>query len=211
MADVSISPAGLRIVKLLVGRAPQTVADLIGATGVTRTAVTEQLDDLTAAGFVERETERRCGRGRPRHRYKPTQAALVLLFSGNQRLVVPAIWRAVRELGGEELSRKVLKRVSRALAEYYNNRINAKRPQDRLRQLVHLLGAEGELLEAVEDDRGQMVLYKRSCPFISMVDQQRSVCHIDQEMMNTVVGRPVRQTACRHDGDPCCKFEIAAG
>lgn len=208
MADVSISPAGLRIIKLLVGNPPQTIADLIRATGVTRTAVTEQLEDLSAAGFVERETERLSGRGRPRHRYQPTQAALLLLFAGNQRLVVPAIWRAIREVGGEELNRKVLKRVSRSLADHYNHKVTAKRPQDRLRQFIDQLAAEGGLLDAVEDDEGRWLLLKRSCPFISMVDQERSVCHIDQEMMAAVVGRPVRQVACRHDGAPCCKFEI---
>jgi hypothetical protein len=27
-------------------------------------------------------------------------------------------------------------------------------------------------------------------------------------MMTEVVGRPVRLTACRHKGDPCCVVEI---
>jgi DeoR family transcriptional regulator, suf operon transcriptional repressor len=208
MPDATISTAGLRIMKLLVGNPPQAVADLIDATGVTRTAVTEQLSELVAAGFVERATERLPGRGRPRHLYKATDAAMVLLFASNQRLVVPAIWRAIGEVGGEELTKKVLKRVGRALAEHYNRKITAKKPQERLRQFISLLTAEGGLIEAVEDDQGQLVLYKRSCPFMSMVDQRRSVCHIDQDVLDAVVGRPVRQTACRHDGAPCCTFEI---
>ena len=209
MADVTISPAGLRIIKLLVGNPPQTIADLIRATGVTRTAVTEQLDELVAAGLCgTRNAAAERPRPAPPPATKPPSAALVLLFAGNQRLVVPAIWRAIHEVGGEELDRKVLKRVSRTLADYYNSKITAKRPQDRLRQLIDQLAAEGGLLEAVEDDEGQVVLCKRSCPFISMVDEERSVCHIDQEMMAAVVGRPVRQIACRHDGAPCCKFEI---
>jgi len=208
MPDASISAAGLRVMKLLVGNPPQTVSNLIEATGVTRTAVTEQLNELVAAGFVERSTQRLTGRGRPRHLYQATHTALALLFAGNQRLVVPAIWRAIRELGGEELARKVLKRVSRALAEHYNDKITAKRAPERLRQFINLLTAEGSLIEAVENDEGRLVLYKRSCPFISMVDQQRSVCYIDQEMLSAVVGRSVRQTACRHEGAPCCTFEI---
>ncbi len=208
MSDATISAAGLRVVKLLVGNPPQTVSDLIRTAGVTRTAVTEQLNELVAAGFVERDTERLPGRGRPRHLYKATNAALVLLFAGNQRLVVPAIWRAIRDVGGENLAQKVLKRVSRALAEHYNAKITATKPRERLRQFMDLLTTEGGLIEAVEDDEGQLVLYKRSCPFISMVDQQRSVCYIDQQVISAVVGRPVRQTACRHEGAPCCTFEI---
>jgi DeoR family transcriptional regulator, suf operon transcriptional repressor len=208
MSDVSISPAGLRIIKLLVGNPPQTIAELLRAAGVTRTAVTEQLDDLMAAGFVERETERTSRRGRPRHLFKPTRAALVLLFAGNQRLLVPAVWQAIHDLGSEEFCRKVLRRVSRTLADHYNAKITAKRPRDRLRQFIGQLTAEGGLLEVVENDDGRLVLNKRSCPFISMIDEKRSVCFIDQEMLAAVVGRPIRQTACRHDGAPCCKFEI---
>jgi predicted ArsR family transcriptional regulator len=208
MPDATISAAGLRVMKLLVGNPPQTISDLIRAAGVTRTAVTEQLNELVAAGFVERSMERLPGRGRPRHRYKATDAALVLLFASNQRLVVPAIWRAIDEFSDDELADKIRKRVSHLLAEHYSAKITAKRPTERLRQFFDLLTAEGGLIEVVEGDRGQLVLCKRSCPFISMADQQRSVCHIDQDMMSAVVGRSVRQTACRHEGAPCCTFEV---
>jgi predicted ArsR family transcriptional regulator len=41
-----------------------------------------------------------------------------------------------------------------------------------------------------------------------MVDEKRSICCVDQEMMSNIVGKSVRRTACRHDGAPCCTFEI---
>jgi DeoR family transcriptional regulator, suf operon transcriptional repressor len=207
MSDATVSAAGLRIVKLLVGNPPQTVADLILATGVTRTAVTEQLNELVAAGFVDRATERLPGRGRPRHLYSATRVALLLLFASNQSLVVPAIWQAIRDAGGEGLVQDVLKRVSRCLADYYNRKIKATDPQQRLREMIALLAEEGGLVEAIEED-GQLVLYKRSCPFVSMADDSRSICCVDQDMMTAVVGCPVRRTACRHEGAPCCTFEI---
>jgi len=113
------------------------------------------------------------GRGRPRHLYKATQAALLLLFANNQRLVVPAIWLAIREAGGEQLTKKILKQVSQSLAEHYSSKLTARKPQERLRQFIDLLMAEGGLIEAVESDDGRLVIYKRSCPFISMVDPER--------------------------------------
>jgi predicted ArsR family transcriptional regulator len=201
----------MRVVKLLIGTPPQTVSDLIRALGVTRTAVAEQLNELLVAGLVERSTRRLTGRGRPHHVYQATPAAMVLLFTGNQQLVAPAIWQAVREIGGEQMARRVLKRVSRTLAEHYNSQITATRPPDRLRQFIDLLSAEGGLIEAVENGQGRLVLRKRSCPFLSMIDNERSVCIIDREMLSAVVGRPVRQTACRHEGDPCCTFEMGSG
>lgn len=209
MSDVTITAAGLRIVKLLVGNPPRTVAELTRAAGVTRTAVTEQLGELQTAGFVERETQRTSGRGRPRHLYRATNTALSLLFAGNQQLLVPAIWQAIHDIGGDDLIKNVISRVSCSLAEHYNSKITAKRPRDRLRQLIDLLTAEGKLVDVVEDSGGKLTIYKRSCPFISMVDPNLHICQVDQEMLVAVVGRPIRQISSRHEGSPCCTFEIA--
>ncbi len=213
MLDVTISAAGVRIVRLLVGKPPQSVRALMRATGVTRTAVTEQLGDLIAAGLVKRSTERLSGRGRPRHIYEATETALTLLFANHVSVVVPALWCSIREIGGEDLSGKVLKRVSKAAAEHYNARITAKKTRDRVQQLVDLLQGEGSLLEAVEGDNGDAcwTLYRRSCPFAGMLDQHRNVCHIDRAILSAAVGRDVRQIACRHDGAPCCAFRISSG
>jgi len=206
-SDPTISAAGMRLLKLLVGNPPQTVADLIKVAGVTRTAVTEQLNELLAAGFVARQRQRLPGRGRPRHLYSATNSALLLLFGNSQRLVVPAIWRAIEKLGGRSMVEEVFKHVGHSLAEHYKQRINGADPRRRLQQMIELLREEGSLLESTEED-GQLVLRKRSCPFISMVDDHHTVCCVDQEMMTEVVGCPVRRTACRYEGAPCCTFEI---
>ncbi len=207
LPDAIISAAGLRVIKLLVGNPPQTINDLVRATGVTRTAVTEQLNELVTAGLVERGMERLRGRGRPRHLFSATTSALVLLFASNQRLVVPAIWQAVEEIGGMEMSKKVLVRVSQILADHYKSKMTATEPKARLEQFIDLLRSEGGLLE-LRHEGGHLAMYKRSCPFISMCDDARNVCCVNLDMISDVVGAPVRQSACRHDGDPCCVFEL---
>ncbi len=207
MDEVSISPAAMRIVKLLVGKPPQSIADLIDATGVTRTAVTEQLNELSGSGFIERCTERLTGRGRPRYLYAATDAALSALFAGYQGMLVPAIWRAIDEVGGEDLTGEVLEKVSAAMAAHYRSQITAKQPEGRLRQLGKILGNEGGLVEVVARN-GKMVMKKRSCPFISMLDENRNVCCVDQQMMAAIVGSKVRRTSCRLEGSHCCTFEV---
>ena len=209
MKDITLSPAGLRIVKLLVGQPPKTVAGLIRSTGVTRTAVTEQLNDLVAAGLIERSLERLPGRGRPRHVYRATDAALVL-FANDQQMVMSALWRAIFDICGEDAAKKVLRRVSRAMSDYYSQKITAKRPVERLRQLISLFAGEGELVELAENHNGHCTLHRRSCPFASVADSRQVVCRIDQEMITAIVGRHVRRVACRRNGDPCCTFEIAS-
>jgi predicted ArsR family transcriptional regulator len=208
MPEATISAAGMRIVKLLVGNPPQAVTSLIRATGVTRTAVTEQLNELVAAGFVNRAAQKLAGRGRPRHLYSATNAALLLLFSGKQQKVVPALWQAIDEVGGADLTKKIVRRVGRTLAEYYSSRINVKSPKERLQRFIELMREEGGLLD-VSHKSGRLQVYKRTCPFISMVDEKRTVCTLDLELMTTVVGKPIRRTACRFEGAPCCVIEIA--
>ena len=205
-----VSPAAMRIVRLLVGSPPQTVSDLIKTSGVTRTAVTEQLNELVAAGYVERAIERLPGRGRPRHLYTATDATLLALFGGSEQLVVPAIWQAIEEIGGEKVLYLVLKRVAATLADHYRQRVTAEEPAERLRQMAEILRDEGGLADM--HDNGQLVLQKRSCAFFCMFDaSRRAVCRVDEEMLSLIVGQPVRRVACRHDGDSCCSFELVPG
>ncbi|WP_347243048.1 MarR family transcriptional regulator [Thermogutta sp.] len=211
LEKVNISPASMRVIKLLVGNSPKSVADLIREMKVTRTAVTEQLNELVAAGLVERQMQRLPGRGRPRHVYSATPAALALLFARNQELVLPAIWRAIRQIGGEELVRQVVDRVSRDLANHYMRRITGEKPEDRLRQLVNILHEEGVLAEVQEEEDGKIYLRQRSCPYVIMFEENRTACLLDQEIISEVLGVPIRQVACRHDGAPCCVFEIEKG
>ncbi len=209
MSDPTVSAAGMRVLKQLVGNPPQTIADLMEATGVTRTAVTEQLNELVAGGFAARETERVMGRGRPRHLYSSTESALLLLFATSQRLVVPAIWRAIEELYGADGAQQVLRRVGEIVAKHYRAKIRSRNPNKRLMELSKIFSEEGALIDATEQPSGEVVLHKRSCPFVSMLDEKRAVCGLDLEMMEQIVGAPVNRIACRHEGDARCTFEVA--
>ena len=208
VSESLITVTGLRVVKALVGNPPRSISDLAREMGVTKTAIVAQLHELLAAGFVERSTQRPAGRGRPCHLFIATKAALLLLFASNQQIVVPAIWRAIEEIGGSHLRQDVLDRVSTAMAEHYRRRLQGTTPAERLKEMSRLLGEEGMLVDVSEDPQGKLLLRRRSCPFLAMFEPSRSVCFLDQQMMSLVVGAPVRQTACRHEGAPCCTFEL---
>lgn len=207
MADSLVTAAGMKILKILVGNAPQTVSELIKKTGVTRTAITEQLNELMAAGFVQRTVQPLAGRGRPRYLYSVTYKALIALFPGSAHLVVPAIWRAIRKLGGQKLVQQVIQEVTQELVHYYSQRITAQQPEKRLRQLLELWRQEGCVVDLSERD-GRITLHKRSCPFLSMYEASGDICYIDVELISAIVGYPVRRVASRHEGAPCCTFEL---
>ena len=98
-----------------------------------------------------------------------------------------------------KLTRDIHKRTSRKVAEHYCVRINARGPRAAA-QLVAILEEEGGVIELAEGRDGELVIHKPSCPFITMFEDRRSVCCVDEEMMGYVVGAAVRRTACRHDG-----------
>jgi DNA-binding MarR family transcriptional regulator len=54
MKPTTVSPAAMRVIRVLAGNPPHTVQQLVAATGVTRTAITEQIKDLMANGLVSR-------------------------------------------------------------------------------------------------------------------------------------------------------------
>ncbi len=187
------------------GTPPQTVSDLVEAAGVTRTAIMGQLNELVAAGLVEREMKHCAVRGRPRHLYRATSAGLQLF--ANHWAVIPAIWRAIAHVVGDEALEEVLKSVAHELAKHYSRRIDAEDPLERMRQLIELFRESGELID-MDEESGQPLVRKRSCAFVGLHDHDRKVCCVGQEMMSEVVGRPVRRTACRYEGSPCCTFQI---
>jgi predicted ArsR family transcriptional regulator len=207
MARASISAAGMRIMRLLIGHPPQKMADLIEATGVTRTAITEQLNELIAAGYVEQSIERLPGRGRPRYLYAATEKALTHLFEGNQNLVVPAIWRAIDRCCGHDSTEKVADQVAEELANHFRKQMISDVPQERIREFVQLVSKDGRLVEFYHDN-DEVLVHKLNCPFISMYDDSGMVCKIHQMAMCKLCGAKMVQIACRHEGAPCCVFKL---
>lgn len=208
MPEALVSPAGLRIVRLLVGKHPQTISELIQAIGVTRTAVSEQLNELVAAGLVVRTMERLPGRGRPRFLYAATHDALLLLFSRGPELVIPSIWRAIDQTGGRDLTKKVLKRATQSIADHYRPRITGRTIRERLHQIAEVWAEEGHLVDVIEDEQGRLLLRKRSCGFVSMFEETRTICSLDMDVIAALAQASLRRVECRHDGDPCCSFEV---
>jgi len=201
----------MRLVRLLVGRPPQNVEDLTAALGVTRTAVTAILDELIAARYVEFSKERLPGRGRPRHLYTATPLALTELFRSTHGLMVPALWRAIEAAGGNDLKQQVIEQVSLAMAEHYKKLLKGKTLEVRLRELARVLRQrEGDLVQIERDKEGVLAIRRLNCPFFGIFQQGRTACRLDEKLLSLVAEAPVRQTACRHDGDHCCVFTIVA-
>jgi len=203
----SISAVGTSIMRLLIGHPPRRMSELIEAIGVTRTAVSEQLNELITSGYVDQQIERLSGRGRPRYLYSATEFAMKHLFEGNQNLVVPAIWRAMKKHVGLEIMKQVCEEVASDLAGHFNRQITSEKPEERLREFTGIICKDGRL-GVVRDEDGGAELDKLNCPFITMHDSSGLVCEIDKMTMRKIVGVDVERVRCRMEGAPCCTFRI---
>ena len=210
MAEPYVSLAALRIIKLLVGKPPQTVADLIEATGVTRTAVTEQLNELVAGGFVEKTTEPASGRGRPKNLYEATEDAHVVLMANRDSYLGGMVWRAVDTIGDKKLINRLIDEVSNEVVARYADRVTGTTPQARLKQITELFRKDGVLID-VETKKGKLVINKRNCQFVGWADPSRIACRVDLAAVEKLIGTSAKQIAHRkEDGSSCCSFQVEA-
>ncbi len=203
----SISESGMRIMRLLIGQPPQTILQMIDSLRITRTAITEQVRELVAAGYVDQAIERSAQRGRPKYLFSATDQAMRQLFEGNQNVVVPAIWRSLRKHFGEEAVAKVCRDVSDEVAQIFIDQITSADPKNRMKEFVNILLGCDRLAEYKEKE-GAVEIYKHNCPFISMADDSGALCCIDRLAMQKIIGAPLEVTQSRKDGFPCCTFSL---
>ncbi len=201
-----ISPAAYRILRLLVGTPPQSIAQLTKASGVTRTAVIEQLSELMAQNLVTREVDKGPRRGRPRHLYAATDLALERVFPPSRHLL-PSLVQAIDEHGGSELRQDIFQRLGEILAGRYRPKLQGLAPSARLETLVRLMQEEGVLID-VEKHPSGFTLRERTCPFVDLVCPDRAVCEMEGAMFSGLIGWPVKLAQCRLDGCASCVFQL---
>jgi predicted ArsR family transcriptional regulator len=193
----------------LIGKPPQTITELVKALNVTRTAVTEQVNELVAIGFLEQRLEYNGSRGRPRYLFSATDLAMRKLFEGLQDVIVPSIWRAIRKRLGDQILNQICYDIANDLAVSYARQLTTSTPKERMYEFVSYLKRTGRLVECQECN-GDIAIKKFNCPFISMVEDTRTACYIDQLCMQLLSGEEtsVELTENRLDGPTCCTFLI---
>ena len=51
------------------------------------------------------------------------------------------------------------------------------------------------------------VLRQHSCPYYELAEADRGICALERKMFEKVLGRSLRLSQCRLDGDRFCDFE----
>lgn len=207
MDSEQLDPADRPLLDLIRRRGPLAITELAEGMGVTSTAVRNRLSRLQGLGLIERRTES-AGRGRPRHTYRASAEAQRSLGQNYGDLAV-ALWEELmRSVADPKIRRLVFQRVTDRLAELYRSKLTGDRWEGRMVQLgsiLHERGIEAEVIFREED--AQPVLRQYSCPYFDLAETDSSVCALERKMLEKVVGRALRLSTCRLDGDRACQFE----
>lgn len=205
-ADMSVS-TDRELLDLIRRRGPLTVNDMACQLGVTGTAVRNRLARLVATGLVERKAEH-VGRGRPRHRYQPSVEAHKRLGQNYADLAV-ALWEEMMgAVADRKLRRLLFSRITDRLAEAYRARVTVDEWEGRLVQLSKLLHDRGVETEVARDGDGlEVFLRQHSCPYYELAEADRAICALERKMFEKVLGRGLRLSQCRLDGDRSCDFQ----
>src|SRR5271165_2225578 len=164
---------------------PLSVTELADAMEVTATAVRQRLTRLMAQSMIQREAIR-AGRGRPKHRYSLTDKGLRQTGSNFTDLAL-ALWREIRSTGDENLSRDVLRRISRALASGYAAQIQGSTPAERLQSLAELLN-QRRIPVTVGSSDNHPNLTTHACPYPSLAEEDQSICMMEKMMFSELIG-----------------------
>ncbi|MBM82981.1 MAG: transcriptional regulator [Planctomycetaceae bacterium] len=183
-----------------------TIQDVCDAIGVTATAVRQRLTRLQASGFVARKMER-AGRGRPHHRYHVTDSGLRQLGE-NYAELAQILWREIGKIPEGDVQKRVVAGIRQALIDRYRPVVQADSLSGRMGQLQEALTDHGFDVE-IDASRSLPILRENNCPYHELASEDSSICEMEQEVFEQVLGTSVTLTSCCLDGHHCCEFEAA--
>jgi predicted ArsR family transcriptional regulator len=107
-----------------------------------------------------------------------------------------------------KLRRLLFTRITNRLAEMYRCQVNGQEWEGRLVELTHLLHDRGVEAEVTRDVGGAIpILRQHSCPYYELAEADRAICALERKMFEKVLGRGLRLSQCRLDGDRFCDFQ----
>jgi predicted ArsR family transcriptional regulator len=120
-----------------------------------------------------------------------------------------ALWEEMMgTVADRKLRRLLFTRLTDRLAEIYRSKVTGQEWEGRLVQLSHVLHDRGVAAEVARDDAGlATALRQLSCPYYELAENDRAICALERKMLEKVLGRALRLSQCRLDGDRSCDFQ----
>jgi predicted ArsR family transcriptional regulator len=196
-----------RIVELLKERGHATVEELADAVGLTQMAVRHHLNVLNGEKLVATSSVRRSSQpGRPQQLYTLTEAANEL-FPEDYYHLAGYLLAEVKALLGAAGLEALLGRIAKAMLAEAPPLRPGQSPEDRLGQLVQLLGDRGFTARWAAQGNDYVVRLL-ACPYRQVAHQHHEVCRLDLQIIEDMLKADAVRVACLADGDETCTYRI---
>lgn len=192
-----------------------SIKELEASTGVTTTAVREQVAHLLHEELIQ-ATRVRGEIGRPYYVYSLTPKAHEL-FPKDYATLAGLLLEETLAMHGPEGLRMLLNRVSRRLGEKLaGSTQDSKELNQKLLGLVAALGETGMevSMQPIADGQaadGSFVLKSHSCPYFEVARNHREICDMESEMLQDLLGPgvEVRLGTRIVEGGCACEFHVS--
>lgn len=183
-----------------------TLAELVGSLGLASETTRSHLQTLGGQGLVERCGLLRSGPGRPRVRYRLTEAGEAL-FPRRDRELLRELATFLLDSGqGALLEGFFAERLGRKRAEAEAQLANVP-ADERLDAVAKLLCDDGFLAEVVTDESGRH-LRLCHCPLRGLVQVSRLPCRAEMELVGALLGETLQRESFIPDGAQSCTYAV---
>ncbi|APZ91265.1 helix-turn-helix transcriptional regulator [Fuerstiella marisgermanici] len=183
-----------------------TVQDLCDVLDVTRNAIRQRITRLEASGVIVSDQQSQ-SRGRPKNVYRVTAEGLHSLGEDYRELAV-VLWEAIVGLEDSAVKEQLISQVRDRLADRFRRKLTEGHSADqRLDQLAEEMRSSGFNVES-DHSAALPILRETNCPFPMLADVDETICQVERQVLEQVLGAPVEfKNRCR-DGHHCCEFEV---
>ncbi|MGA3036894.1 MAG: methanogen output domain 1-containing protein [Vulcanimicrobiaceae bacterium] len=194
-----------RIAAELRRRKSASAADLALELALSPNAIRQQLAGLQQDGLVSERPVRR-GKTKPTHEFSLTSDG-ERLFPQRYDLLLNAVLREVRDLGGDDAVREIFERMGRRAAEKMSARAGERQGEERVGALVDLLREHG--VEADYNADGKTYeIREHNCPYAETVKEHPQVCSVIHTVLGDLFPAGSKQTESLATGGEACRFEV---
>jgi len=194
-----------RIASALRRRHSASAADLAQELELSPNAIRQHLASLEREGLVSERPVRR-GKTKPTHEFSLTSEG-ARLFPQRYDVLLNAVLREVRDIGGEDAVREIFERMGRRSAEKMVARTATLKGDERVGALVDLLRNHG--VEADYNADGKTyVIREHNCPYAETVKEHPQVCSVIHTVLGDLFPAGSRQTESLATGGEACRFEV---
>lgn len=202
----TLSATRREVLDLLKKRGEQGADQLASATGLTVSAVRQQLAALQKEGLVG-YSERRNGPGRPRHLYHLTPAAEGLYPRAYAELtneLLDYVGDAQPQLVDEIFRRRRQRRIDNARTRLAGKDFDAK-----VKALTAVLDEDGYLAEAVAEPDGSFLIIEHNCAILGIALRYGQACGTELDFIKTVLPEAtVERISHMVQGATNCSYRI---